>query len=58
MSYETYLKEQGIDKDKPVQIEWNEIGRCFYCPTCGTGTAADTKKCVYCGQLLIGYYDE
>lgn len=58
MSYEEYLQEKGIDKNKPVQIQWNEIGRCFYCPICSTGTAVDAKRCVYCGQLLKGYFDK
>lgn len=58
MSYDEYLKEKDIDKNKPVQIQWNERARGFYCPTCDTGTAVDTKKCGYCGQLLIGYFDK
>jgi len=56
-SYEKYLDKQGISKNKPVKIQWNEIARGFYCPTCSTGTAVNTKKCGYCGQLLIGYWE-
>ena len=55
--YEEYLKEQGIDKNKPVKIQFNEIARAFYCPVCSTGTANDTKRCSYCGQLLLPYLD-
>ena len=36
MSYEEYLREKGIDIDNPVQIQWNERVRAFYCPTCST----------------------
>ena len=46
MSCEEYLTEKGIDKDNPVQIKWNEKARDFYCLTCSTGTAVDTKNVV------------
>lgn len=54
-SYEEYLKEIGIDKDKPTKIRWSDCDRGFYCPTCNYGTAADTSKCNHCGQLLLPY---
>ncbi len=57
MSYMEYLIEMGIDKDKPIQIQWNEKARGFYCPICSTGVAVDAKRCGYCGQLLIRYFD-
>ena len=58
MSYEEYLKESGINRDVPVEIEWSERDRGFYCPICKTGRAVDTKRCGYCGQLLKGYFNE
>lgn len=54
--YEKYLKEMGIDKSKPVKIEFDERMRAFHCPICNTGTAVDTKKCSYCEQLLLSYW--
>lgn len=54
-SYEEYLKEIGIDKDKPAKIKWSDLDRGFYCPSCHYGTAADTSKCKHCGQLLLPY---
>ena len=50
LSYEKYLEEQGVNKDKPVKIRWNEIARGFYCLTCSTGTAVDTKNVVIVGN--------
>lgn len=52
---EEYFKKH-INKNVPVKIAWNEYARGFYCPTCRTGTTSDTKKCGYCGQLLISYF--
>ena len=55
-SYEEYLKGLGIDKNKPVKIQFSETARAFYCPTCNTGTYNKEHKCDYCGQLLLGCY--
>ena len=54
-SYEKYLKENGIDKNKPVKIKFSDYNREFYCPTCDFGTAIDTEKCKHCGQILLPY---
>ena len=54
--YEKYLKEIGIDKNKPVKIRFSETARGFYCPTCNNGTYNKEHKCNYCGQLLLGCY--
>ena len=56
MIYEEYLKELDIDKNKPVKIQFSDIARGFYCPTCHTGTYNKEHKCSYCGQLLLGCY--
>ena len=56
-SYEEYLKENGIDKNKPIKIQWSDYDRGFYCPTCNTGTSMKAEKCSYCGQLLLPYLD-
>lgn len=53
--YEEYLKEIGIDKNTPRKIEWNEIARGVYCPTCLTGVNMEATECKYCGQKLIPY---
>lgn len=54
-NYEDYLKEMGIDKNKPAKIQWSDYDRGFYCPTCNHGTAIDTPKCNNCEQLLLPY---
>lgn len=54
--YDEYLKEIGINKNKPVKIRFSETARGFYCPTCNTGTYNKEHKCNYCGQLLLGCY--
>ena len=56
MIYEEHLKELGIDKNKPVKIQFSDIARGFCCPTCHTGTYNKEHKCSYCGQLLLGCY--
>ena len=54
--YDEYLKEIGINKNKPVKIRFSETARGFYCPTCNTGKYNKEHKCNYCGQLLLGCY--
>lgn len=55
-AYEKYLEELGIDKNKPVKIQFSDTANGFYCPTCHTGTYNKEHKCSYCGQLLLGCY--
>lgn len=38
ITYKKYLKELGINKNKPVKIQFSDTARGFYCPTCHTGT--------------------
>lgn len=54
-TYEEYLKEIGIDEDKPTKIRWSDYDRGFYCPTCHRGTYNKEHRCD-CGQLLLGCY--
>lgn len=54
-SYEEYLKENGINKNKPAKIQWSDYDRGFYCPTCNFGTTINAKKCKHCGQILLPY---
>lgn len=56
MTYEEYLKELCIDKNKPVRIRFSETARGFYCPTCLTGTYNKEHVCDFCGQILLGCY--
>lgn len=55
-TYKKYLKELGINKNKPVKIQFSDTARGFYCPTCRTGTYNKKHKCYYCGQLLLECY--
>lgn len=56
MSYEEYLKEKGINKNKPVKIEYSPIDRLHYCPTCYHFVRLDEKECATCEQRLISPY--
>lgn len=43
-------------KDVPMKIDWSDLERGFYCPTCFKGTYNGDHKCENCGQQLKDRY--
>ena len=48
--------DHKIDKEKPINIEFNYHARGFYCPTCVTGLECKDQKCPFCVQQLLDPY--